>query len=63
MLTKREITSNINTEWQISQRYLKESRYGLCRFINEVCINIQVSNEEASIAMNLTNYFFVKKTI
>ena len=61
MLTKREITSNINTEWQISQRYLKESRYGLCRFINEVCINIQVSNEEASIAMNLTNYFFVKK--
>ena len=61
MLSKREINSNINTEWEISLHYLKESRYGLCRFINEVCVNINVSNEVESIAMNLTNYFFVKK--
>ena len=61
MLSKAEIYSNINTEWEISQEYLKESRYGLCKYIVDVCQAIRVSNDVASIAMSLTNYFFVKK--
>ena len=61
MLSKAELYSNINTEWEISQDYLKERRYGLCKYIIDICQSIRVSNEVASIAMYLTNYFFVKK--
>ena len=58
MITKEEITNNINSEWQITLKYQKESRYGLCKFIIEVCQKINLSDETASLAMLLTNFFF-----
>ncbi len=61
MITKEEITNNINSEWQITLKYQKESRYGLCKFIIEVCQKINLSDETASLAMLLTNFFFIKK--
>ena len=61
MLSKAELYQNINTEYQISKDYLKESRYELNRHIIDICHSIRVSNDVASIAMALTNYFFVKK--
>ena len=61
MIEKEEITHNINSEWQITLNYQKESRYGLCKFIIEVCQKINLSDETASLAMLLTNFFFIKK--
>jgi hypothetical protein len=61
MIEKEEITHNINSEWQITLKYQKESRYGLCKFIIEVCQKINLSDETASLAMLLTNFFFIKK--
>ena len=61
MISKEEINYNINSEWQISLSYQKESRYGLCKFIIETCQKINSSNETASLAMLLTNFFFIKK--
>ena len=61
MIEKEEITHNINSEWQITLHYQKESRYGLCKFIIEVCQKINLSDETASLAMLLTNFFFIKK--
>ena len=61
MITKEEITHNINSEWQITLNYQKESRYGLCKFIIEICQKINLSDETASLAMLLTNFFFIKK--
>ena len=57
MISKEEITHNINSEWQITLNYQKESRYGLCKFIIEVCQKINLSDETASLAMLLTNFF------
>jgi hypothetical protein len=61
MICKEEITHNINSEWQITLNYQKESRYGLCKFIIEICQKINLSDETASLAMLLTNFFFIKK--
>ena len=61
MIEKEEITHNINSEWQITLKYQKESRYDLCKFIIEVCQKINISDETASLAMLLTNFFFIKK--
>ena len=61
MISKEEITNNINSEWQISLSYQKETRYGLCKFIIETCQKINSSDETASLAMLLTNFFFIKK--
>ena len=61
MISKEEINYNINSEWQISLSYQKESRYDLCKFIIETCQKINSSNETASLAMLLTNFFFIKK--
>ena len=61
MISKEEITNNINSEWQITLEYQKESRYDLCKFIIEVCQKINLSDETASLAMLLTNFFFIKK--
>ena len=61
MISKEEITNNINSEWQITLSYQKETRYGLCKFIIETCQKINSSNETASLAMLLTNFFFIKK--
>ena len=61
MLTKEELYNNINTEFCISKEHLKESRYGLCKYISDLCKNIDLTNDVASIAMIYVNYFFVKK--
>ena len=61
MISKEEITNNINSEWQITLSYQKETRYGLCKFIIETCQKINSSDETASLAMLLTNFFFIKK--
>ena len=61
MISKEEIINNINSEWQISLSYQKESRYGLCKFIIETCQKINSTDETASLAMLLTNFFFIKK--
>ena len=61
MISKEEINYNINSEWQISLSYQKESRYGLCKFIIETCQKIKSSDETASLAMLLTNFFFIRK--
>ena len=60
MITKQEIVSNINTEWLLSPEELKEYRYGLCKFITDICQKINLSHETASLAMLITNYFFIK---
>ena len=61
MISKKEINYNINSEWQLSLSYQKESRYGLCKFIIETCQKIKSSDETASLAMLITNFFFIKK--
>ena len=61
MITKEEIGNNINTEWNIPLEAQKESRYGLCKFIIETCQKLTLSNNTASLAMLLTNFFFIKK--
>ena len=61
MISKEEITNNINSEWQLTLSYQKETRYGLCKFIIETCQKINSSDETASLAMLLTNFFFIKK--
>ena len=61
MISKEEITHNINSEWQITLNYQKKSRYGLGKFIIEVCQKINLSDETASLAMLLTNFFFIRK--
>lgn len=60
MITKEEIKNNINTEWNISLIFQKESRYGLCKFIVDISHKINLSYETASLAMLITNYFFIK---
>ena len=61
MISKDEITHNINSEWEITLKYQKESRYTLCKFIIEVCQKINLPDETASLAMLLTNFFFIRK--
>jgi len=61
MIEKKEIKDNINTEWKISLESQKEARYGLCRFIIETCQKLNFSNETTSLAMLLTNFFYIKK--
>ena len=61
MISKEEKTNNINSEWQLTLSYQKETRYGLCKFIIETCQKINSSDETASLAMLLTNFFFIKK--
>ena len=60
MITKDEIKNNINTEWNISLDFQKESRYGLCKFIVDISQKINLSYETASLAMLITNYFYIK---
>ncbi len=40
MINKQEINNNINTEYSISHECLKEHRYGLCRYISDICNSI-----------------------
>lgn len=61
MIDKKEIENNINSEWQITLKYQEESRLGLAKFIIETCQKINVSNETASLAILITNFFFIRK--
>lgn len=61
MISKEEIENNINTEWKIPLESQKKSRYGLCKFIVESCQKMNLSQSTASLAMLITNYFFIKR--
>ena len=60
MISKEEIRNNINTEWKIPLQSQNKSRYGLCKYIVEVCQKMNLSQSTASLAMLITNYFFIK---
>lgn len=60
MLTKEEIKNNVNTEWRIPLESQNKSRYGLCKYIIEVCQKLNLSQSTASLSMLITNYFFTK---
>jgi hypothetical protein len=42
MISKDEINNNINTEYHITRDFLKESRYGLCRYIIDICQSMEL---------------------
>jgi len=42
MIRKEEINENINTEYKISKNFLKESRYGLCKYIVDISTQIDL---------------------
>ena len=63
MISKEEIENNINTEWKIPLESQKKSRYGLCKFIVESCQKMNLSQSTASLAMLITNYFFIKRAL
>ena len=61
MISKEEIENNINTEWKIPLASQKKFRYGLCKYIVELCQKMNLSQSTASLAMLITNYFFIKR--
>ena len=60
MISKEEMENNINTEWNIPLVTQSKSRYGLCKYILETCESMNLSQSTASLAMLMTNYFFIK---
>ena len=60
MISKEEIRNNINTEWKIPLESQDKSRYGLCKYIVEVSQKLNISQSTATLAMLITNYFFIK---
>lgn len=60
MLTKEEIRNNINTEWHLPLESQKEYRYHLCTFILNISQKIGLSYDTCSLAMLISNYFFIK---
>ena len=42
MLKIEEISKNINSEWQISYEKQKEIRYGLSRYIADICTQMEL---------------------
>ncbi len=42
MIKKEEIHDNINTDYMITKDFLKESRYGLCKYISDICSGIDL---------------------
>ena len=60
MLKKSEIENNINTQWKFSAKKLKEYKYGLCKFILDKSIELNLSKHIVASTMNLVNYFFIK---
>ena len=61
MISKEEIENKINTEWKIPLESQKKSRYGLCKYIVDICQKMNLSQNTASLAMLITNYFFIKR--
>ena len=60
MFGKEEIKNNINSEWNIPLETQKEFRYGLCKFILNTSQKIGLSYDRASLAMLISNFFFIK---
>ena len=60
MISKEEMRNNINTEWKIPLESQNKSRYGLCKYIVEVSQKLNLSQSTATLAMLITNYFFIK---
>ena len=60
MISKEEMRNNINTEWKIPLESQNKSRYGLCKYIVEVSQRLNLSQSTATLAMLITNYFFIK---
>lgn len=60
MISKEEMENNINTEWNIPLVTQSKSRYGICKYILETCESMNLSQSTASLAMLMTNYFFIK---
>ncbi len=42
MIKKEELIDNINTDYFITKDFLKESRYGLCKYIVDTCNQIEL---------------------
>lgn len=61
MISKEEVKNNINTEWNITSESQTKYRYGLCKYIIDVCQKLNLSQNVASLAMLITNYFFIKR--
>lgn len=60
MFNKEEIKNNINSEWNIPLETQKEFRYCLCKFILNTSQKIGLSYDRSSLAMLITNFFFIK---
>jgi hypothetical protein len=42
MISKEDIHNNINIEYHITRDFLKESRFGLCRYITDICLSMEL---------------------
>ena len=60
MIEKNEIEKNINTDWKIPQKTLKEYRYGLCKFIIDKSYELNLPKQTVASALQIINYFFIK---
>ena len=60
MIEKNEIENNINTNWKIPQKTLKEYRYGLCKFIIDKSYELNLPKQTVASALQIINYFFIK---
>ena len=60
MFNIEEIKNNINSEWNIPLETQKEFRYCLCKFILNTSQKIGLSYDRTSLAMLISNFFFIK---
>lgn len=60
MFNVEEIKNNINSEWNLPLETQKEFRYSLCKFILNTSQKIGLSYDRASLAMLISNFFFIK---
>ena len=60
MIKKTDLKNNINLNWKISEKKLKEYKYGLCKFIIDKSYELNLSKKIAALAMQIVNYFFIK---
>jgi hypothetical protein len=42
MIKKEEILNNINIQYGITKEFLRDSKYGLCRYISDICSNMEL---------------------
>ena len=60
MIKKTELKNNININWKIQPKKLKEYKYGLCKFILDKSYELHLSKDTVACAMQIVNYFFIK---